>query len=549
MHLRLIDYAIIATYFVFVLGIGFVLKKFMKTSSDFLMAGRRIPAWVTGLAFMGANLGALEIIGMTASSAQYGAKTVSFYWVGAIPAMLFVALFMMPFYYSSKIRSVPEYLRHRFNEPTRAFNSFSFAIFMILVAGVSMFLMGRIFHSMFGWNIWASIILAAAITLAYTFLGGLTSSIYNEVLQFFLIVIGLAPLAILGIINAGSWSNLAHLASSAAQKAAPAAAQASYLTYANVNHGLAAASANPMGVEWVGMVLGLGVALSFGYWCTDFTVIQRAFAAKDLTAAQRTPLIAAFPKMLFPILIVVPGFAAMSIPEVAAKMGTNYNDAFSLMIQHYYPAGLLGLGVTALLASFMSGMAGQITAFNTVWTYDIYQTYFKKDAPDSHYLMVGKIATVVAVVASVFTAILASSFQNIMDYVQLLFTFFHVPLFGVLLLGMFWKRTTPAASLTGLVGGTLGAVVYYVCYRMGMVHYPTEMAYNFNAAIIELVLTLFLTFVVTLFTKPRKEEELGGLVYSLTPKQNFSHLPWYARPATLGWVILAIFVALNVMFW
>ncbi|MGE5706808.1 MAG: sodium:solute symporter family protein [Bacteroidota bacterium] len=549
MHLAPIDYGIIAVYFLFVLGIGFVLKNFMKTSSDFLMAGRRIPAWVTGLAFMGANLGALEIIGMTASSAQYGAKTINFYWTGAIPAMLFVALFMMPFYYSSRIRSVPEYLRIRFNEPTRAFNSFSFALFMILTAGISMFLMGKIFNSMFGWNIWLSILLAALITLVYTFLGGLSSSIYNEVLQFFLIVIGLLPLAILPLLEAGGWGNLARKATEAATAAAPAGMQASFATFAHVNAGLSSPSLNPLGVEWIGMMIGLGVALSFGYWCTDFTVIQRAFAAKDLTAAQQTPLIAAIPKMLFPILITVPGFAAIALPGLAPQLQGHYNDAFALMLQHYYPAGLMGLGVTALLASFMSGMAGQITAFNTIWTYDIYQTYFKKDAPDEHYLRVGKIATVFAVVGAVFAAFIASQFMNIMDYIQLLCTFFHVPLFCILLLGMFWKKTTPVAAFTSIVVGTLSAVGYYVLYRMGVVHYPTEMAYNFNAAVLEMIVTLLVAAVVTFFTKPRKEEELVGLVYSLTPKPDHSALPWYARPATLGWGILIAFVALNLIFW
>ncbi|HEY9764895.1 MAG TPA: sodium:solute symporter family protein, partial [Chroococcales cyanobacterium] len=492
MHLAPIDYGIIATYFAFVLGIGFVLKSFMKTSSDFLMAGRRIPAWVTGLAFMGANLGALEIIGMTASSAQYGAKTVNFYWTGAIPAMLFVALFMMPFYYSSRIRSVPEYLRVRFNEPTRAFNSFSFAIFMILVAGISMFLMGKIFNSMFGWNIWASIILAAAITLIYTFLGGLTSSIFNEVLQFFLIVLGLLPLAVLGILKAGGWQQLTALATKAAQHAAPPALQSSFHSFAHVNAGLSMAGMNPMGVQWGGMIFGLGIALSFGYWCTDFTVIQRAFAAKDLIAAQRTPLIAAIPKMLFPILVVVPGFAAISIPEVATKMGGHYNDAFALMIQQFYPSGLLGLGVTALLASFMSGMAGQITAFNTVWTYDIYQSYINKNASDEHYLWMGRMATIGGIVLSLCAAYAATRFNNIMDMLQLVFAFVNAPLFATFLLGMFWKRATGHGAFSGLLFGTIAAALHHgftlpvgaaVGIKggwLGHLHsYPSEMAQNF----------------------------------------------------------------------
>jgi SSS family solute:Na+ symporter len=371
----ILDYLIIGIYFVFVLAIGFVLKKDMKTSEDFFLSGRSIPSWITGLAFISANLGAIEVMGMAANGAEYGIMTAHFYWVGAIPAMLFLAIFMMPFYYGSKVRSVPEYLKLRFNEPTRAFNAISFAVMTVLMSGINMYAMALVFKLLLNWSMDMSILVSAAVVLAYTILGGLTSSIYNEVMQFFLVIFGLLPITLIGLINVGGWNALV--------KGLPKGFDHLWAQTATAS--------NPMGVDWIGIVSGLGFVLSFGYWCTDFLVIQRALAAKNLSSAQRTPLIAAFPKIFFPALTVIPGMLALYLIPLIGSNTTNYsyNMALPLMLEKYYPTGMLGVGLTAMLASFMSGMAGNITAFNTVWTYDIYQTYLAKDKSDAHYLWMG----------------------------------------------------------------------------------------------------------------------------------------------------------------
>src|SRR5438034_1798671 len=371
-------------YFAFVLGIGATLRRYVHTSEDFFLSGRSIPAWVTGLAFISANLGAQEVIGMGAAGAKYGIATSHFYWVGAIPAMVFVGLFMMPFYYGSRARSVPEYLKLRFDEKTRGVNAVSFAVMTVFSSGISLYAMGKLLNLLLGWSFDASILVAGGIVLGYIFLGGLTSAIYNEVLQFFLIVFGFAPLVFLGLRDVGGWAGLsARLAGVATGNGyAPGAYTRSW---AFMGH----ASANPVGVEWFGLVMGLGFVLSFGYWCTDFLVVQRAMAAKDMAAAQRTPLIATVPKMFFPALVILPGLVAIAYPDVSKMFGDppNYNYALPFMLAKLYPSGLLGIGMTALLASFMSGMAGNVTAFNTVWTYDIYQTHINPGKPDSHSLL------------------------------------------------------------------------------------------------------------------------------------------------------------------
>jgi solute:Na+ symporter, SSS family len=546
MHLTWIDYLIIALYASFVLGVGFALKRYMKTSLDFFLSGRKIAAWVTGLAFISANLGALEVMGMAASGAKYGMLTSHFYWVGAIPAMIFVGLFMMPFYYGSRARSVPEYLRLRFDEKTRGLNAISFAVMTILASGINMYAMAIVFKLMLGWSIHATIILSALVVLVYTALGGLTSSIYNEVLQFFLIVFGILPLAILGVVEAGGWSGLtARL---------PAG-------FAHTWKDLGSAQANPMGIEWFGMVMGLGFVLSFGYWCTDFLVVQRAMAAKDMVAAQRTPLIGAIPKMFIPFLVIVPGMVAIAIlpHEAWLRDGQmNYNLALPLMLARYYPSGMLGIGLTALLASFMSGMAGNVTAFNTVWTYDIYQSYIHPHASDKHYLMMGRIATVFGILVSIGAAYLAMSFENVMDYLQLIFSFVNAPLFATFLLGMFWKRATPNGAFFGLLGGTLGAAAHHGLtlsagaapgIKGGWItvvhHYPSEMAQNFWTAIFAWTTCFVLTILISLVTRPRPDGELRGLVYALTEKPKYGALPLWERPATLAVVVGAITLALN----
>jgi len=554
MHLHPIDYTIIGLYFVFVLGIGVALRRFMRTSLDFFQSGRSLATWITGLAFISANLGAQEVIGMAASGAKYGILTSHFYWVGAIPAMVFVGVFMMPFYYGSRARSVPEYLRLRFDEKTRALNAISFAVMTIFSSGISMYAMGLLFQQFLGWDINYSIIIAAAVVLVYTFLGGLTSSIYNEVLQFFLIVFGFLPLSLLGLKAVGWWPGLqAKLAGVATARGfEPGVLTESW------KH-LGSASANPMGVEWFGMVMGLGFVLSFGYWCTDFLVVQRAMAAQSMNAAQRTPIVAAVPKMVFPFLVILPGMVILALvgdaglTDAAGK--TDYNRALPLLLGRLYPSGLLGLGLAALLASFMSGMAGNVTAFNTVWTYDIYQSYIRPGADDGHYLRMGRMATVFGTLASIGTAYVAKMFNNIMDLLQLVFSFINAPLFATFLLGMFWARATPNGAFWGLLSGTGAAALHYALTgvaggRGGLLRaYPSDMAQNFWGAIYAWSACFLATIAVSLVTRPRDRAELKGLVHSLTPRVREEGLAWYLRPLLVGVIVLALTIGLNIYFW
>ncbi len=553
MQLHVIDYAIIGLYFLFVLGIGVALKRFMRTSLDFFQSGRSLATWITALAFLSANLGAQEVIGMAASGAKYGILTSHFYWIGAVPAMVFVGVFMMPFYYGSRARSVPEYLRLRFDEKTRGFNAISFAVMTIFSSGISMYAMGLLFQQFLGWDINYSIIIAAAVVLIYTFLGGLTSSIYNEVLQFFLIVFGFLPLSLLGLKAVGWWPGLqARLAEVATGRGFESTALTQSWSH------LGSASANPMGVEWFGLAMGLGVVLSFGYWCTDFLVVQRAMAAKSMNAARRTPIVAAIPKMVFPLIVVVPGMVVIALVGdaglVDASGQADYNRALPLLLGRLYPSGLLGLGLAALLASFMSGMAGNVTAFNTVWTYDIYQSYIRPGADDAHYLWMGRMATVFGTLASIGTAYIAMTFDNIMDLLQLVFSFINAPLFATFLLGMFWARATPNGAFWGLLAGTGAAAVHYVLTgvtggRIGLLHaYPSDMAQNFWGAIFAFSACLLCTIGVSLVTRPRAGSELVGLVYSLTPRVRDEGLAWYRRPLLLGLVVLAVAVGLNIYF-
>ena len=561
-----VDYAILGIYFAFVLGIGWALKRYMRSSLDFLLSGRSIPAWIAGLAFLSANLGAQEVIGMGASGAKYGISTSHFYWIGAIPAMVFVGVFMMPFYYGSRARSVPEYLKLRFDEKTRGFNAISFAAMTIFSSGISMYAMGLLLSVLFGWDFDVSVLVSAAIVLVYIFLGGLTSAIYNEVLQFFLIVAGFVPLVFLGLKDVGGWQGLTErLAATAEQAGFASGAWTSSWSH------MGDPSANPMGVEWFGLAMGLGFVLSFGYWTTDFLVVQRAMAADSMSAARRTPVIAAFPKMLFPFLVILPGMIAIALTTQAGTTGFalptkpdgtyNYDLSIPLMLGHYFPSGLLGLGLTALMASFMSGMAGNVTAFNTVWTYDIYQAYIKKDASDAHYLWMGRLATVFGIALSVLTAYATTQFNNIMDMLQLVFAFVNAPLFATFLLGMFWKRTTGHGAFTGLLAGTLAAAAHHglslpagsaVGIKGGwlgaLTTYPSEMAQNFWTAIYAWTTCFVVTIAVSLVTKPRPDEELRGLVYSLTERPKDERLAWYQRPATLGAAALVMTLVLNVIF-
>ncbi|HEX2950446.1 MAG TPA: sodium:solute symporter family protein [Armatimonadota bacterium] len=572
-HIQLsgVDYAVLIIYFLFVLGIGWVLRRFTKTSSDFFLSGRAIPAWICGLAFISANLGAQEVIGMGASGAKYGIMTSHFYWVGAIPAMVFVGIFMMPFYYGSKARSVPEYLKMRFDEKTRGFNAICFAVMTVFSSGISMYALAKLLELLLGWDFNMSIIISGLIVLIYIFLGGLTSAIYNEVMQFFLIVLGFIPLVFLGLKDAGGWSGLQ-------QRLAVVASNHGFSSGA-WSHSWAfmgSAHANPMGVEWFAMAMGLGFVLSFGYWCTDFLVVQRAMAANSMSAAQRTPLIAAFPKMFFPFLVILPGVIAIALTyqtghthfALPMKNGTyDYDLAIPMMLGHYLPQGMLGFGLTALMASFMSGMAGNVTAFNTVWTYDIYQSYICRKKSDAHYLWMGRLATVVGILLSICAAYAATKFNNIMDMLQLVFAFVNAPLFATFLLGMFWKRTTGHGAFFGLLSGTLAAAIHHGLTIpqpppgmavplikggwIAVMHtYPSEMAQNFWAAIFAWTTCFVVTIVISLATRQRKsDDELRGLVYSLTPKVVEHGAPWYRRPATLGLVVLLAAVVLNILFW
>src|SRR3989442_1762110 len=479
--------------------------------------------------------------------------TGHFYWLGAIPAMVFVGVFMMPFYYGSRARSVPEYLKLRFDEKTRGFKAIEFAVMTVFSSGISMYALAKLLELVLGWNFHTSVVLSAIIVLFYIFLGGLTSAIYNEVLQFFLIVVGFLPLVLLGLKDVGGGTGLTATIATVATNAGFSAG-----AWSDSWRHLNAPSANPMGVEWFGMVMGLGFVLSFGYWCTDFLVVQRAVAADSMTAARRTPLFAAIPKMLFPALVILPGMIAIALHVTGGGLlpiggdGTpNYNLAVPVMLAHYLPSGLLGLGLTALMASFMSGMAGNVTAFNTVWTYDIYQSYLRPGQSDGHYLRMGHAATVFGILLSVAAAYATTRFNNIMDMLQLVFAFVNAPLFATFLLGMFWKRTTGHGAFSGLLAGTLTAALHHALTLparaatgvkggwLAIVHtYPSEMAQNFWTAIFAWSACFTVTILVSLATRPHEESKLAGLVYSLTNRPSSRDLPWYQRPEILAVVAL-----------
>ncbi|MCU0472444.1 MAG: sodium:solute symporter family protein [Bacteroidales bacterium] len=572
LDLSWIDYLIMIIYFIFVLGIGWFLRKFMKNANAFLEAGRSIPAWVAGLAFISTNLGALEVMGMTGSGMKYGMLTTHFYWIGAIPAMIFLALFMMPFYYGSKARSVPEFLKLRYDEKTRGLNAILFAIMTILASGISMYALAILMEKVLGWDFNMSLWVSALIVLGYTYLGGLSSAIYNEVLQFFIIVIGLLPLVFLSLKDVGGWSGLK-------ESLAPITTSGGYAadTFTTTWKYTSEASGNPLGVEWFGILFGLGFVLSFGYWCTNFLIVQRAFAAESKSAARKVPLIGAIPKMFIPFLIIVPGIIAIVLFNDPAKGFTLpldaggkpiYDYTIIMLLKQYLPAGVLGLGITALLASFMSGMAGNVSAFNTVWTYDIYQSYIRKrtgdeEADGKHYLTVGRIATIAGVLLSIAAAYIAGKFGNIMDFLQTIFSMINAPLFAVIFLGMFWKRTTGHAAFTGLLSGFLLALLHHgltvpagatTLVKGGWITnlhtYPVEMAQNFWTAIIAFTVATTVTVGLTLITKRLKtDEELYGLVYSLTPRTLAEEGPWYQRPVGLAIIVGVICVILSILFW
>ncbi|MCI3272517.1 sodium:solute symporter family protein [Streptomyces cylindrosporus] len=540
-----LDYTILGIYFAVVLGIGFAARRSVKTSLDFFLSGRSLPAWITGLAFISANLAATEILGMAANSAQYGAYTVHWYWIGAIPAMVFLGLVMMPFYYGSKVRSVPEMLLLRFDKWAHLLSSILFAFAAVLIAGVNLYALAIVVEALLGWPQWVAILVAGAFVLAYITLGGLSSAIYNEVLQFFVILAALIPIVVLGLKKVGGWGGLTDKLT---------ATHGANFTTAWGGTGIG--SANPLGANWLTIVLGLGFVLSFGYWTTNFAEVQRALSAKNLSAGQRTPLIAAYPKIFIVFLVMIPGLVAAALVPKIGTSGSDlqYNDAIPYLMEQLLPNGVLGIAVTGLLAAFMAGMAANVSSFNTVFTNDIWGRYVVRGREDEYYVRFGRLITVIGVAASVGTAFLASTFSNIMSYLQTLFSFFNVPMFVVFIVGMFWKRASAKSGFWGLLAGTVTAMVnYFVLYKKDVISIPSDQGANFVSAIAGFVAGAVVMVIVSLFTKPKPAEELQGLVYG-TRSPGMEEPPgegddaWYRRPALLGWGAIVIAAACYIPF-
>lgn len=548
--LTFIDWAIILIYFAFVLGIGLYLRKFTTSEEDFFLAGRKNSSWVAGLAFLSANLGALELLGMTGNTFKYGMYVAHFYWIGAIPAMIFLGIYMMPFYYSSKIKSIPGYLKLRFDEKTRVLNGISFAIMTLLVSGINLYAMALVLHTFLGWN-WDVSMWASAITVAaYVTLSGLMSAIFTEIIQFFLIWFGLFLVSILGIIEIGSLDQILNRL--------PESMNTLWSTSGD-------ATMNGMLIHWSGIVLGLGFVLSFGYWTTDFLVVQRAFSAKDLRSARMTPMLASFFKMALPFIVILAGLIAIALssdPDSGFKLledggQVNYDSALPMLIKRYYPTGLVGLGVTALLAGFMAGQAGNISAFNTVWTYDIYKSVLNKKASDQHLLWMGRASTIAGVIISLGTAYWAKSFPSIMDYMQAIFSWVNAPLFATMLLGMFIWWITPNGAFWGLVAGMLSSFFMWMGVKfqwfnesiITMTSVQSDMAANFWRAWWAWVICFVLTIVISLFTKRKSKESLVGLVKGLTEEKHDEHLPFIKKPEFVAIISFVVFVILNLLFW
>ena len=553
-HLSAVDVAIIVFYFALVLAIGFYLRGRANTGEDFFMAGREMTAWVAGLSFLSANLGALELMGWAGSAYQYGILATHWYWIGAIPAMLFLALVMMPFYYISKTHSVPGYLKLRFGEPARALSAVSFAFMTVLMSGVNMFAMAKVMQIVLGWDINFSIWVSSLTVGVYVALGGLRSAIFNEVLQFFLIWAGALLIPILGLYETGGWSNLKlQIAQRASEQ------------YVHLWSGLGSFTTNPMGIHWTGIVFGLGAVISMGYWTTDFLVVQRILSARDIRSAEMAPIIGAGFKMLVPIIVILPGLLGLAVlpmkltGEAAAAItgGHSYNDVLPLMLARYCGPGLLGLGVTALIAGFMSGMAGNVSAFTTVWTYDIYRPLINSKGSDHHYVNMGRWTTVIGVLISVGTAYLVMQFASIMDYVQALFSFFIAPLFGTIVLGMLWKRATGPGGFWGLLCGTASSISMWAWVKVdpSALRYVAlspnakALAQDMYQALWSFLVCVTVTVLVSLATQRRSDAELNGLVYGLTEVPSVGDVPFYKKPLFWAGVVAVVFVFLNILFW
>jgi SSS family solute:Na+ symporter len=553
-HLSRIDLVIIAFYFALVLAIGWYLKGRANTGEDFFMAGREMTAWIAGLSFLSANLGSLELMGWAGAAYQYGILAAHWYWIGAIPAMIFLGLVMMPFYYISKTHSVPGYLKLRFGEASRALSSIGFALMTVLMSGINMYSMALVLKIILGWDIHISIWVSSITVAAYVSLGGLRSAIFNEVLQFVLIWAGALLIPILGLIEAGGWQQLR------AKIAANASGEYTHM-WSTLGH----FSGNPMGVHWTGIVFGLGLISAFAYWTTDFLVVQRVLAAKDLRAAKMAPIIGAGFKMFVPFIVIVPGLLGLALlpmkltgeAQAVATGGHSYNEVLPLMLARYCGPGLLGLGITALIAGFMSGMAGNVSAFATVWTYDIYRALIKREASDAHYVGMGRWSTIVGVFVSIGTAYLVMDFKSIMDYVQALFSFFIAPLFGTVILGMLWKRATAAGGFWGLLAGTLSSIGMWAMVKLdpdalryvALSSQARDMAENLYRALWSWLVCVLVTVAVSLLTKPKTDVALEGLVYGVTAIPKEDGVVVWQRPWFWALVVAAGFVVVNVVFW
>ncbi len=548
LDLDVFDYLILALYFITVLGVGFAARAAIKNSADFFLSGRSMPAWVTGLAFVSANLGALEILGMAANGAQYGIMTVHYYWVGAVPAMVFLGIVMMPFYYGSRVRSVPEFLRRRFNNGTHLFNAISFAVAQMLIAGVNLFALALILETLLGWPLWLSICLGAAIVLVYIGIGGLSSAIYNEVLQFFVILAGLIPITIVGLVKVGGFEGLWDKVRNSPL------GEPGLHAWADTG-----STDNPLGASWFGIIFGLGFVLSFGYWTTNFAEVQRALSAKDMSAARRTPIIGAFPKLLIPLVTVIPGLIALvTIQGLGAKTGDlQYNYAIPQLMASLLPNGVLGVAVTGLLASFMAGMAANVSGFNTVFTYDIWQSYIRRDRSDDYYIRVGRIATLGGVLVGIGTAFIAAGFNNIMNYIQALFSLFNAPLFATFIVGMFWKRMSAWAGFWSLVTGTAAALTLYLLYLGDVVKFNSDLEESFWGAGLAFVVAVAVAFAVTWLTgsTSKSDDELRGLVYGMggsgtSGKEILAGgKVWWRNPILLGGIAVALALLFYIPVW
>jgi solute:Na+ symporter, SSS family len=555
LSLSMVDMVIIVLYFVTVLGIGFYLKRYTKTGEDFFLAGREMTAWVAGLSFLAANLGSLEMMGWAAAAYQYGILATHWYWIGAIPAMLFLGVVMIPFYYISKTHSVPGYLKLRFGEPARAMAAVTFGLMTVLMSGINMYSMALVLKVVLGWDINFSIWVSSLTVAVYVVLGGLLSAIFNEVLQFVLIWLGALLISIIGLIEAGGWNGVVQRI----------AHNFPGQNYTHAWSTLGSFTDNPMGIHWVGIVFGLGWVISFGYWTTDFLVVQRVIAAKDLRAAKMAPIIGAGFKMMVPFIVILPGLLGLALlPErlvgesqAMTTGGHSYNEVLPLMLARYCGPGLLGLGITALIAGFMSGMAGNVSAFGTVWTYDIYRAMIRRNASDAHYVKVGRWCTILGVLVSIGTAYLVTQFLSIMDYVQALFSIFIAPLFGTVLLGMFWKRATPAGGFWGLMTGTVSSFAMWLWVKLNpealqyiaFSSHAKAMAEDMFRGLWSWIVCVVVTVVVSLATRPKPASELAGLVYGYTDVPSDGDLPLVKRPIFWAAVVAVGFIILNIIFW